>query len=253
VLTVAFWDLDARISGLPDIIDLLNEAQPAFTFFDLRAPVPAGLLIQSGNFVEWARRRLGQRIAKSHQEDLHHNFMFDDFYKFARVVREQIGVDYIVCLTQFMIAWLEKDRVHFNYFSTFQKNVIMVSAYDMPKYAKRARRPIAVAMAAVAIAQLLPILSRRLSFHENRKCLFDFNEDRDSIGDTLRKLRIEPACLSRIEDQYREPTEAMLKALRGYSPKEESQPKRKKSRKAGKTDEYWLAQLISLSSNRTKG
>lgn len=258
VLTVALWDLDAHVGGLPHIIEEINAVQTAFTFFELRAPIPAGLVISSGVFAKWARKRFPKLIPKDEQTNLQNNFMFNDFHKFAKVVRERIGVDYLVGITQFMLAWEEQDEVYWNYFSTYDGRILMVSAYDMLEYAKKAGRPLEVAVAGIAIAQLLAILNKKIRFHENREtgCLFDFNEERDSIVRVLKKPQIEPDCLEKIEDRYRNAAEKMVFHLKNYS--SGKKPANKKSRRHLKkgvkeTDEYWIEQLKALGNKVEKG
>ncbi|MEN3331944.1 MAG: hypothetical protein V7641_1309 [Blastocatellia bacterium] len=249
VVTVAIWDLDAQVGGLSAVIDTINKAQSAFTFFDLRAPVPAGLVIHADLFSQWARKRLGKRFSKTGQQDFQHNFMFSDFYPHAHIVRQQIGVDYLVGITPYMVAWEEGDDVHWDYFSTAEKRVILVSAYHMREYAAQANRPFEAAMAGVIISQLLVIMNKRLSFHEeNRGCLFDFNDDRDSIVESLRKGIIEEHCLSLIDEKYRDAAQKVVNALKSYSSKEEKVEEEDPG-KPQEDDQYWLDQLTKLSSS----
>ena len=254
VLTVALWDLDAGVSGLSQLIEPLNSAQTAFTFFDFRAPVPAGLVIKSNMFAKWARKRLGKLIPEADQGNIKNNFMFDDFHKFAKVVRERIGVDYLVGITQYMLAWKEQDKVYWNYFTTYDGRIIMVSAFDMRRYAKRAGRPVEAAIAGLAVSQLLQILNRKLAFHENRTkpCMFDFNEDRDSIARALKHPRIDPECLDQMNQPYREAAEKIVAFLKNYSPVEDP-VKKQAVKSSGKNDEYWLKRLNTLGSEFEKG
>lgn len=257
VTTVAIWDLGAKIGGLPDVIHAINRSQPTFTFFELRAPVPGGLVIQAEIFGQWARKRLGTRLSKSAQQAPKNNFMFSDFREYASVVREQIGVDYLVGITQHMVAWEEGENIYWNYFSTSEKEIILVSAYDMREYAAQADRPYEAAVASTIIAQLLQEISEASLFHdENRGCLFDFNEDRDTIVEALRKARIEKACLQLVDEKYRDAAEKMVRALRNYSPKSEGVKgqalKKSSAKKRNKDDTFWLNKLTKLSSRLRK-
>ncbi len=248
-VTVALWDLDAKIGGISQLIGAINKGQPVFTFFELLAPVPAGLVVRSDGFKQWALRRFGKRVTKRDEQDFQDNLLFDDFYKFARVVREQIGVDYLVGITQQMVAWQGDGEIYWNYFSTYSGQVILSSAYNMPKYAKDAGRPLEVGIAGIVIPQILQILNKRVRYHQNRGCLFDYNEERETIVETIKKTEIEERCLSRLDEKYREATKNMIKVLSGYSPKREEVETQKHSKpsKSQKDDEYWLAQLIKLS------
>lgn len=252
VITVAIWDLGTKMGGLSDVIDALNGVQPAFTFFKLRAPVPAGLVIHSDDLVQWARKRMAGQISKSEQQRLKSNFMFSDFYKYAGVVREQIGVDYLVGITQHMVAWEDGEDFYWNYFTASDKRIILVSAYNMREYAAQADRPFEAAMAGMVIAQLLQELNKKPLFHrENRGCLFDFNEEHDTIVESIRKARIEEKCLGLIDEKYREAAEKMVKALRNYSPKA-AKVEKETPKKTKRDDAYWLNQLTKLSSKLSK-
>lgn len=63
VVTVALWDVDARVGNLTHIVSRLNQAQPAYTFFTLQAAVPAGLVIDAEHSEAFARAR-GKRWTK---------------------------------------------------------------------------------------------------------------------------------------------------------------------------------------------
>ncbi len=253
-VTVAIWDLDAKVSGLSEIVAAINKAQPIFTFFELRAPVPAGLVVRSDAFKRWALSRFGWHVTKKDEQEFKDNLLFDDFERFARVVRESIGVDYLVGITQQMVAFQEGRKVYWNYFSTYNQRVVLSSAYQMREFAKKAGRPLEVAIAGIVIAQLLQILSRKISYHENRGCLFDYNEERDTIVETIRKTEIDPQCLSLIDEKYRAAAEKMVKALRSYSSKlgDVDSGKSVKSSKGNKDDKYWLEQLTKLSERGAK-
>ncbi|HEX7174114.1 MAG TPA: hypothetical protein VF240_02355 [Pyrinomonadaceae bacterium] len=250
VVTVAVWDLDARVGGLGRLVNALNEAQPVFTFFDLQAPLPAGLVISSEGFAEWARKRLEKRVSKSQREGFTDNFMFDDFNKFARVVHKQVGTDYLVGITRHMVAWTQGESVYWNYFTASDRRVILTSAYNLREYAALAGRPFEAAVAGLVVAEILAALNRRLGYHEeNRGCLFDFNQERDTVIESIRQARIEPQCLDLIDEKYRDAAAALTDVLRNYSPPQPDEVPTEKSakKKAGQDDEYWLAQLTKLS------
>jgi hypothetical protein len=65
VVTVGIWDLGARVGLLPRVIETLNQAQPAFTFFDVQAAIPAGMISRPERVVAWAQERLGKKLPKA--------------------------------------------------------------------------------------------------------------------------------------------------------------------------------------------
>ncbi|HYG10130.1 MAG TPA: hypothetical protein VD835_09300 [Pyrinomonadaceae bacterium] len=251
-VTVAVLDIDARVGRLLYVLEQLNASQPVFTFFDLQAPLPAGLVIRSDSFDSWARHRAKvKRVKASDKEQFQDNLMFNDFYKYAQVVRKTAGVDYLVGVTQYMVAGEEDGEYYWNYFSTAFKHVILVSAYDLREYARASGRPFEVAVAGVMLAQLLEEMNRRVEYHEDRGCLFDMNVSRVSIIEALKQGRIEPDCLAKIEPKYRPAAEAMMETLRSYTRPDEPAPPAK-PRQAKHDDTYWLEQLNRLSDKLKK-
>lgn len=251
-VTVALWDLDARVGELPEIISLLNKSQPVFTFFDLQAPIPSGLVIQSEHFAAWAQKRLEKPVSKKEREQFQDNLMSNDFYKHARGVYKNLGVDYLVGVTQYMVAGEEDGEYFWNYFSTSSNRIILVSTYDVREFARQAGRPFEVAVGMLVIAQLLATINKKVKFHEDTGCLFDFNESRVSFINSIKEAKIEPRCLERIETKYRAAAEAMMKALRAYSREGGEQRLEAASPKDKQADSYWLKKLKSLSSKLSK-
>jgi hypothetical protein len=260
VVTVAIWDLDAKVGGMSQLINALNDAQSAFTCFEFQAPLPSELVIHSGDFSVWARTRLGKRVSKSEREGFANNFMFDDFQKFARVVHKQAGVDYLVGITRYTVAWTDGDKLRGNYFIASDKRVILVSAFNVREYAAQAGRPFEAAVAGMVLAAVLASLNRRLQYHEENTtgCLFDFHKERDTIVESIRQARIGPECLARIDEKYREAAVALIDMLRNYSPVSDAAPTgsgvaKKTTNKKQQDADYWLAQLAKLSSKLSKG
>lgn len=274
-VTVAVWDMDARVGLLPEIVELLNRAQEVFTFFDLQAPMPAGLVVRTEHFEEWVKQRAGKslknfkawvrdstekkRVTAQERRQFNDNIMSDDFYKYARIVRKELGVDYLAGITQFKVAGYEKGDYFWDYFSASHKNVLLASAFDLREYAHEAGRHFEVAVAQVVLAQLLVEMGPKVLFHEDRGCIFDFNESRSSIVRSLREMRVEPECLAKIREPYRGAVEKLVGALRDYSrPAEfvqaaQAEQAEIKKKSAKHDDEYWLKKLDLLSEKLGKG
>jgi len=245
VVTVGLFDLDAQIAGLGRLIDALNETERVFTFFEVLAPLPAGLVVvDPEHVVEMARKRTGQRFRKADLADLAENFLFDDFRKFGRVVREGTGVDYLVGITRYKVAWTSSGEFGWNYFTASSGRTILLSIYQLREYAAKAGRSVEVAVVGMAIAEVLVSLNRRLHYHEDRGCMFDFNQERETIVESIRQARIDDDCLKRIDEPYRDAAVALNDALRKYDPPKHDPPAKPKTGKA--TDDYWLTQLKDL-------
>jgi hypothetical protein len=69
----------------------------------------------------------------------------------------------------------------------------------------------------VLVAELMVARHRNVCFHEQtRGCLFDYNEERASIVRMLRRLRIEPGCLSAVPSADRAAAAALVAALAAH-------------------------------------
>jgi hypothetical protein len=257
-VTVALWDIDARVGALPELISVLNQSQPVFTFFDLQAPIPSGLIIQAEHFGAWAQERLGRRVSKKEREEFQNNLMSNDFYKHASGVYKDLGVDYLVGLTQYMIAGEEEGQFFWSYFSASSPDnrVLLVSAYELRDYARRAGRPFEVAVGMLVIGQLLATINKKVDFHRiDTGCLFDFNDDRVSVIECIKRAEIEPSCMALIDAKYRAPAQAMMEALKDYRTAETSDEMQEDvaaMKIKPQTDSYWLKKLKSLSSELGK-
>jgi hypothetical protein len=104
----------------------------------------------------------------------------------------------------------------------------------------------------LVLSQVLVLINRRLGFHENTGCIFDFNEDRVSIVNSLKRLEIDSDCWNKIEEKYRQPVSDMLTALRSYLTPDEQTNKstQPKTKEKDKSDSYYLKQLEKLSSQK---
>lgn len=213
---VGIWDLDAYVGGLPDIIEALNASQPAFTFFEVQATIPAGLVSAPARVVRWASENVD--LGASDKRDMGDNVIAEDFYRHADRVRTDLGLDHLIGLTPKMVAGDEGDKIFWNHFSTFQERLVLASVYELPKFAREAGRPYEALVGGLVVAQLLVAIDYPgLGFHANRGCLFDYNEDRVSIVKAAKRPRIEAACLRKIRTDHREAATRLVEALRAYT------------------------------------
>ena len=140
-------------------------------------------------------------------------------------MRRALALDYLVGLTHLMVAFKEKGKkgkVGYDYFSYNAGPTILVSAYGVPRYARRAKRPYEAALGSLVVGAVLAELSPKLEeFHdETRGCLFDLNWERDSIVKSFRVMTICGECLPKIAPRLHGPAHALLEALRGYRTEE---------------------------------
>lgn len=220
--TVGIWDLAAQVGELPEVIETWNRIQTVFAFLEVQAGVPSGLISRPERVVAWAREK-HKRVPKGALADLVHNLIYEDFAVRARPIRAHFGLDHLIGVAPAMVAFEDGGDLYWNYFSMSEKGLVLVASYDLARLARKAGRPFAVAVAEIALSTLLvqihdaaaPNGSETLEFHDEiTGCLFDFNEDRDTIVKSLRRLLIEPACQQKIRPKYRAASLAMVAALR---------------------------------------
>ncbi len=215
VETVGFWDLSSQVGGLPHVIEALNKAQTVFSFFDVQAAVPSGLISRPERVIAWANERLQEPLEDQALEEIGNNVIYEDFAERAQGVRSGLGLDHLIGVVPAMVALEEPDRIRWNLFGTGLPQAQLVSTFGIFDYARRAKRPFEVAVAVIALSVLLANLNPNLEIHEeSRGCLFDYNGDRESIVETFRSLMIETSCRDKLRPKYRAAALAMVAALR---------------------------------------
>jgi len=203
------------VGRLPNIIAALNEAQPAFTFFELQAAVPAGLLSRPERVWQWARTV--SVIRPKEKRSISSNVILSDFARRAEVVRRDFGIDYLVGITASKVASDDEDNIYWDSFSAYKRRVMLVSTYALSKYARESGRSFEAAVAYIAISTLMVAANPRLEFHDNTGCMFDENEERASIVKDLSHPMIDPGCLKLILPKFRSGAEALVRVLSTYS------------------------------------
>lgn len=218
VVRAGVWDLGAMIGFLADVLEQVNEAQSAITFFQVRAGVPFGLRRSPEGMRTWLRAQ-GVQLTSRNRSEIEANFLADDFFPQADRVRRELALDYIIGITPLMIAG-STPKAYWNYIGTSSGQTILVSAYDLPRFAAEAKRPIEACVGMLIAALLLDELNPRISHHaETRGCLFDRNDDRESIVESLRLLRIDDECRTLLRPNLRESSLAIADTLRRYERK----------------------------------
>jgi hypothetical protein len=219
VVTVGVWDIDAAVARLPDVIRVMNRAQPKLTFFEVHAAIPAGTVSRSERVAEWAkrlRRKINRRLSAREREEIADNLIDEDFFDRASTVRSDLGVDYLVGITASMVAGEDENGPYWNFFTSSKDRSLLVSSYDLREFAARARRPFEVAVSLLVLAQTMIELNPRLGFHEDRGCLFDENIDRAAFTTVIRQPEIDEDCLSLLRPKFRDAATAIVEALERY-------------------------------------
>lgn len=221
-VTVGLWDLGVRAGSLPEVVAKLNAGQDAFTFFEVQAAIPAGLVSRQPRLADWVSEHSAGGARKKDLEQVQSNVIDDDFFKYARTIRRDLGLGYLAGITPHLIAGIEDDEPFWNRFASSsgrngKGRLLLISAYHLREDAKKANRPFEVSVAALVVAQLLIAVSSQLGYHEDvDDCLFNSVARRETAVEAIKKLDLEPECLNRVSQRYRGATTTLMGALRAY-------------------------------------
>lgn len=214
VQTVGILDLGAWLSGLPKVLEKLNSAQSLVAFFEIQAPIPAGLIKSKKHIVDWAVHDQGVRLSKGERAEMARNILADEFFRAGKDILKSLGLNYLAALTPAMIAGSDRRQIYWNHFSSGRESLFLISTTDLRDFANKAGRSFESAVACLLVTQLLAAMTPKLKFHADRGCLFDYNGSRKSLIDTLRNPAIEPACLAKMEPAIREAATSLVTAIR---------------------------------------
>jgi hypothetical protein len=216
VVAVGIWDLETRAGNIPELLEALNRAQPTFTFFEVQAAIPSGIVSQQQKVCAWAESRLGRKLLPDEREQIGINIIADEVYPRADKVRKDLGLDYLVAISPYMIAFQNGEKIYWNHFSMDQARVSIISTAQLRTLAHGVGRPFEVAVAALMLSSVLVGLNPQLHYHDDTGCLFDFNEDRYTFATTINRPRIEESCLKQVKPQFRKAASVLVEAVGRY-------------------------------------
>lgn len=199
--TVGVLDLGAWVSRLPDLLKVMNKSQDTLVFLEVQTPVPAGLIKTEEPLARWAENLLGRQLKAEESKDLMRNMLADEFYFFGESVRKQNKLDVLVALTPAMIAFEENGAPRWNYFSAGNGDVSVVSTCDLREFSAQAGRPYEAAIGMLIAAQVLASRNDMEYHDETRGCIFDFNEKRSELVDSIRGMDIDTDCMKHFKDK----------------------------------------------------
>jgi hypothetical protein len=186
---VALVDIDSKVGFLPDLVEAANQAQSYYHFRVVYLPMPSGSFVTNVNETSLPQMYL-PRI-ESYLSNTPHD----------------LGVDFVCCLTQNLIAQTSADGLWSNLFAAplnTNQNVAAISTFHLREYASRAKTTYAKATLRMCMAMIVASDKRwGLGFHEETVgCMFDFCENRDDIVISLSRMRFDhEVCRSKIKDQ----------------------------------------------------
>jgi hypothetical protein len=214
---IGVWDLGAYVAHFAKILDKWNRCQKQYRFERAVINVPHQLIIGGDRTKNAALEYLGEDRVREESKALSNNLFVDAISSIASEIRISGNYEQVALVTPYMLAFLENNRFHYNYYAVTLSRSIFVSAYEMREFAARAKRPFEAAIGAVLLAEVLATSYPQLTFHtETRGCLFDKNVERRTVVTKFKKMRIESSCLELIPSSLRETAERMTKVLRDY-------------------------------------
>ena len=214
VRKIGVFDISARAGLLMDLLAIVSQSQPRFTFYPIEAPVPMGL----GSIPPARIDALALANPDCDVQDLSLNIQVDDFDVLLEQTRERVAVDMIAGLFAPMLAFRdEDDHLIWNYFSGPIGKNIAISAYGVRDYATQAGRPFEAAIALMTLSQVWGRLYG-VGYHgESLGCVYDFCENRDDLVRVIRTADICEASLADIPEDERDNVQKCLAAIRNYT------------------------------------
>lgn len=203
-VTIGIWDLGAWLGLLSDLTGELNNVQDSFVFFEIKAPVPSGMISRPKGMIAWLTRKLGREPEQDEISQIKSNLIADDFFRLSEPICRELSIDYLIGITPSMVAGVDGNDVYWNHFSSCSKQSILASSYQLREYAQSTGLSFSSLLMSIILPQLLTAMYwPRLCFHEDRGCLFDYDANRLLITYKAKRFFIEQSCLDLIEEPYR--------------------------------------------------
>jgi len=222
VVTVGLWDLGTRAGNLPKIVSRLNEGQKTFTFYDLQAAVPAGLVSRRERVLSWAERHGGNQSHKINFPAHEANVIADDFFDYARQIRQYFNLAYVIGIVPQRITNLEADnRVSVNRYAASSGRAgkgryCLLSAYNLRRQAKETERAFESSVTLLVVCQILISLSKTLTYETPKNCIFNCVASEPKRIAALNEFEIGTDCLNQVSPLYQQSAAELMRILREY-------------------------------------
>jgi hypothetical protein len=216
--TVGIWDLGAWVGEMPEILATMNGAQQQLRFFEVHAAIPAGLTSTKQRVIKWGEARLGTELSPRNKREITNSIIDEEFFELAKLVRRDLGVDYLIALSPDAIAGEETDQdghtVHSDFFSSSLGKTSLVSTVRLREYAEKADRTFAFAVGFIITSVIFYALNSRVEYHkEERGCLMDYNYVRAHIARAMAKPFICDECARKSKPQFLAIARSLLEGL----------------------------------------
>lgn len=216
VFRVGVLDMGAWIGGFPKLLQRLNDAQSLFTIFEVQAPVPAGLLKTPIGMAQWASEQTVNSPNTCNHKDWKPHIIDDEFFVAGENIRNELGLDYLIGMTPAMVAGKELDgTIYWNHRGSALGRVILLSTTDLREFSELAGRPYEASIGLLLVSSLFVSINSKLDYHlESTGCIFDYNENRESIVTTIKRMTVDSQCLKKMTIEEQLIVNSMLSSLR---------------------------------------
>lgn len=215
---IAIWDVGVFIGDIELILKKWNDLNGDYIFTQVFVSAPRQILLAGERTIDVAKHWLSNTEIERVRDNLSKNLFTDNVMSVAEEIRNNLGYDRIALVTPHLLAFTDDETFKYNFFSNSEGNVIVVSAFNMREYSRKARRPFAASMGGLLISQILDNEYQDIRFHQkNTGCLFDLNEKHRTIVKTFRNMHIENSCLQLIPEDARTYVEKLVGVLAKHS------------------------------------
>ena len=218
---VGVWDLGAWVGALPQIVQSLNNAQDIVLFFEAQAAIPSGLTSGKARVGQWSEATLGRKLKRKEREELSEAIIDVEFFDFAKPVRKDLGVDFLIGLSPDPIAGETDDDdghvTHSDFFCSSDGKISIVSTVGVRELADKANRTFEFAIGFIITSVMFAALNgMRVGFHEDNNCLMDYNYNRATIADRFAQPEICNNCARESKPEILKMAMNMLRALEKF-------------------------------------
>jgi hypothetical protein len=215
-IRVGLWDLDASVGALPSLLDQIESCQSRFVFQSVEAPFPTGLTRPGvAAAIDWLKYS-GKK--KMDAADVPFNVAARPIFEAAKPVLAKLPIDWLIVVVKSMVSdTMEPDDSIYNLFSTSLGKIVLISTYDVRKYASLADRSFEAAVFQIALAALLGAMIDGLrSQMTTTGSIFDYCKNRKDIVLSIQNPTIDADNRAKIPENILRAVDEMLDFLRTY-------------------------------------
>jgi hypothetical protein len=208
-LRIGVWDAGARLGALGALLARLAAAQDGFAFFEVLAPVPAGMARSAETVRAWLRQR---QLAARRSFRLGPRVLGSELAGRGEAIRLALDLDAVLALSRSLFLEAAREPAAAHVAASSHGRVVLVSSAGIRPAAPSAGRPVSSLLLRVALPRLLAALFPKLRLHPPRGCLLDQRDE--APADTLGwRPGLEASCRALLPRGLRPPLDALLAAL----------------------------------------